>query len=422
MKAKNFIISLLIIHSLTFSYKYSGSIVYSQDVVSALKDKLNELSVTSSNTFFIDHCRAFLSVIDAKAELTDTDTSLLSAAYEAFSNPGIEGNPSELSSYLNRQRPFIMSWISPTDGAVSFSWLKTPVDWNPSKEYPLYIELHGLWGVADNPIDYLTYPFRQGAADIFAFEDGYLLSPWGRGNFWYKGISETDIWECIAELEKTVKIDPSRKYLCGHSMGGYGAWYIGSKSVNTWAALGIHAGALWYDYSMMTADVFETFKNMPVYFVVGNVDGLYNINLSAYQQLGAEGNNNIKFVTFNGGHDYLAENVQNMYLWMKEFTNDDWYISNDIPGKVHALKEGIKCIPNPVRNHGLLTYQVEEPAKISIDLFDMVGRNVSRLGKGNKLAGEHNLDFDATGLASGTYTCLLKVNDRINTIKIVVIK
>jgi hypothetical protein len=400
----------------------SYSISYCQEDVEALKDKLNQLASESSNTFFSDHCRAFLSVIDAKGVLTDIDIYFLTETYATFSNPETEGNPSELESYTKRQRPFIISWVSPTDGAVSFSLLKLPLNWDPAKSYPLYIGLHGLWSVADNPIEYLTYPFREDPSSTFAFEDGYYLSPWGRGNLWYEGISETDIWECIASFEKIVKIDPARKYLTGHSMGGYGAWCIGMKSVNTWAALGIRAGALWYDPEVMNDDVFETLKDLPVYFVVGNMDGLYNINYSAYQNLLAAGNENTEFVTFEGGHESLAENVEDMYLWIKNFTNDDWKLSSDQNGKVHSLHQSINCFPNPVLDNALLICQLEQPGRLVIDLYDMLGRKVKTLVNDYTHAGEHNLDFDATDLPSGTYTCILKVDDRVNEIKIVIVK
>ncbi len=422
MKTKVILVLFLISCPFVTGFKYSGSIALCQDGVTALKDKLNQLSMTSSNTYFINHCQSFLSVIEAQGELSNADKNLLTAAYEAFTATDINGNPSELLSYINRQRPFIISWVSPTDGAVSFSWLKLPADWDPSKIYPLYIELHGLWGVAGNPVEYLTYPFIREPSDNFAFEDGYLLSPWGRGNLWYKGISETDIWECISSLEKTVKIDPSRKYLCGHSMGGFGAWYIGSKSVNTWAAIGIHAGALWYDQSVLTDDVFQTFKNMPVYFVVGTSDDLYSLNASAYQNLEAAVNTNIEFRSFPGGHEYLAENVQNMYLWMKNYTNDDWFLGMDVPGQVHSLKESINCIPNPVRDKALIIYNLEEPANVAINLYDSNGKKIMRLAKGYKHAGEHNLEFDTTNLPAGIYSCCMEVKGRNNFTKIIIIE
>ncbi len=51
---------------------------------------------------------------------------------------------------------------------------------------------------ADNIIGYLTWPYFQNLSGSFAFEDGYYITPWDRGNEeGYEGISETDIYEYI---------------------------------------------------------------------------------------------------------------------------------------------------------------------------------------------------------------------------------
>jgi hypothetical protein len=102
---------------------------------------------------------------------------------------------------------------------------------------PLYVQLHGLWDVAQDRMPYLAYPFSNPGTSC-AFEDGYLLSPWGRGNQWYCGIAETDIGEGMAFVKALVRVDERRQYLCGHSMGGYGAWHIAHRSADLWAALG----------------------------------------------------------------------------------------------------------------------------------------------------------------------------------------
>ena len=137
-----------------------------------------------------------------------------------------------------------------------------------------------------------------------AFEDGYLISPWGRGNLWYRGIAETDIWEGMATVKALVRVDESRQYLCGHSMGGYGAWHIAHRSADVWAALGVHAGALRYDVGELDASVAAALRDLPTYFVVGTSDGLLNVNQIAYVLLQNAGNLNLAFVTFPGGHDY----------------------------------------------------------------------------------------------------------------------
>ena len=50
----------------------------------------------------------------------------------------------------------------------------------PKQEYPVYVQLHGLWDVAAERLRYLLYPYSN-AGTSFAFEDGYLISPWAGG-------------------------------------------------------------------------------------------------------------------------------------------------------------------------------------------------------------------------------------------------
>jgi hypothetical protein len=97
---------------LLFTFLLTFSIVYCQNDVEALKDKLNQLASESSNTYFSNHFKAFISVIEAKEVLTETEISFLTETYANFSNPDTEGNPSEFLSYTKRQRPFILSWVS----------------------------------------------------------------------------------------------------------------------------------------------------------------------------------------------------------------------------------------------------------------------------------------------------------------------
>ncbi len=138
------------------------------------------------------------------------------------------------------------------------------------------------------------------------------------------GISKTDIWECIAEFEKIAKVDPKRKYLSGHSMGGYGTWHIAQESENTWAAIGIHSGALRYNNAKyVTSEYANKLKNIPTYFVWGNKEkSMKKENIKAHKLLEKAGNPNLKIAVFNGGHDYNEIDVENMYNWMRTFKKE----------------------------------------------------------------------------------------------------
>jgi hypothetical protein len=396
---------------------------FSVDFISALKDTLSLLSEKSDNEFFKMHCNSMISVIKSKSSYTKQDSSFINDTYNAFNNNADTANAKELSTYLKRQRNFILSWVSRTDGAVSFSWLKPPKNWDPGKEYPLYIQLHGDWDVASNSIRYMTYPFLNGAATDSSFNDGYLLEPWGRGNLWYEGISQTDIWECIASLEEIVKIDPARKYISGHSMGGYGAFLMAIKSPNMWAALGLHAGAIGYkNFYLLTSGTAEILKNLPTYFVVGTDDPMMFGNSNFYQLLIDAGNPNAEFVTFAGGHIYLEDNVENMYLWMRNFVNEDWNTDIKNTEVISQLEFRIKCYPNPVSTSAHILYTISENSKVSLSVYDTYGRIVSELMNEIKNPGEYEVTFDASELTNGIYLVRMKTGDVVTDSKMVVVR
>lgn len=287
-----------------------------------LRDALQALSDQSNDAILRRHFQSMTAVLDASDRHIAADTDTINQLWQTFADASAPDSPRQRASYLSRSRSLIISWVSPTDGQVSFTWLQLPANWDPEREYPLYVGLHGFWDVAADRLTYLNYPF-QNRGGSFAYEDGYLASPWGRGNLWYRDIAETDIWECIATIKNLVRVDVNRQYLCGHSMGGYGAWHIALRSADTWAALGIHAGALWYDQAEVNAAAAATLHNVPTYFVVGTSDSLLAINQTAYQLLQNAGDPHLAFVTFPGAHDYRQEDVERMYLWMKAFDRDD---------------------------------------------------------------------------------------------------
>jgi hypothetical protein len=288
------------------------------DYRTLLRYNLQALAQESADPLFRLHFNSILQVMAAGDSGSSADDQAVRALWTAFTDSATPHSPRLRESYLDRSRPLIVSWVSPTDGQVSFAWLTLPAHWDPAREYPLYVQLHGLWEVAQNRIPYLAYPFSNPGSS-YAFEDGYLISPWGRGNLWYRDIAETDIWEGMATIKSLVHVNESRRYLCGHSMGGYGAWHIAHGSADTWAALGIHAGALQYYMGEVNESVATALRDLPTYFVVGSADSLLDVNQVAYALLQNAGNPNLDFVTFSGGHDYRQSDVEAMYLWMRGF-------------------------------------------------------------------------------------------------------
>jgi hypothetical protein len=404
MKSILFLFWLILLFTLIFS-KCQGQQVSNKridaDYVQALKDTLTHLADRSPDEYLNMHFRSILAVIDGKQNSTSQDTLLLKSMYNAFLSKNSSTGPAYAAAYLDRRRPLIMSWISPSDNKISFAWLTLPKNWDPAQKYPMYVQLHGLWSVAANSIDYLSYPYVQPASDNQSFEDGYQLSPWGRGNYWYLGISETDIWEAISALKNTFAVDSTRNYLTGHSMGGYGAWSIASRSPGTWAALGIYAGALWYSPYMLTDEVAMELKTVPTYFVCGTNDNLLDINEDAFRMLQAAGNKELQFVTFTGGHEYTETNVYSMYLWMRTRVKGNQATTT---GSVNVLPElKLGCLPNPASDHTTLSITVPSPVKCSVSIFDETGNLTLRLNDITAETGTNSITIDTSDFARGVY-------------------
>jgi poly(3-hydroxybutyrate) depolymerase len=124
------------------------------------------------------------------------------------------------------------------------------------KKSPLIISLHGL-GIGPG------FMCRGKALDL-AEEGGYILAApmgyntggWygspvmqGRGGRGRGGapatpppanlaeLSEKDVLNVLAVMRKEFNVDENRTYLMGHSMGGAGTYFLGSKHAKEWAAL-----------------------------------------------------------------------------------------------------------------------------------------------------------------------------------------
>ncbi|MEO6378456.1 MAG: alpha/beta fold hydrolase [Caulobacteraceae bacterium] len=64
-------------------------------------------------------------------------------------------------------------------------------------------------------------------------------------------LSEADVLNVVAMVRKEYKVDPSRIYLMGHSMGGFGAYFLGQKHADIWAAVAPMSGTMpGVDYSL----------------------------------------------------------------------------------------------------------------------------------------------------------------------------
>jgi hypothetical protein len=65
---------------------------------------------------------------------------------------------------------------------------------------------------------------------------------------------------------------------------------------------------------------------------------------------------------------------------------------------------------------------LQQAGKVQLEVFNMQGQRVATLVNENKGAGEHQVNFDASNLASGIYVYRLQAGTKMLTRKMALIK
>jgi hypothetical protein len=82
-------------------------------------------------------------------------------------------------------------------------------------------------------------------------------------------------------------------------------------------------------------------------------------------------------------------------------------------GSSIAPEDGVRAAPNPFVNQTRLTFALDEAARVSLQVYDLLGRQVSVLVDRQLDAGPHTARFRGAGRASGMYLYVLSVDGRI---------
>ena len=78
--------------------------------------------------------------------------------------------------------------------------------------------------------------------------------------------------------------------------------------------------------------------------------------------------------------------------------------------------------PNPFRDQTAIHYELPQAGHVTLRVYDMLGREVIELVNREQEAGRNEIQFDASGLASGTYFYRLNADGVVETQKMVVVK
>jgi len=152
------------------------------------------------------------------------------------------------------------------------------------KKNPLIVALHGLGGDGNFLVRDRLVDLAEEGGYIVVGPIGYNVSGWYGSPVVVFGdrpieppnlteLSEKEVMTVLAMMRKEFNIDNERTYLMGHSMGGAGTLFLGSKYTSNWAAIAGIAPAAFLmqkerkDYLSKINDA-----NIPVMIVQGDKD------------------------------------------------------------------------------------------------------------------------------------------------------
>lgn len=127
------------------------------------------------------------------------------------------------------------TYVNPRGEKLNYRLLR-PLNYDDAQRYPLLVSLHGGAGYGTDNMRQLERIDRMLASDSIRKKyPAFLFVPQiPLGTSWggVPGLIAKDslVFEAISALEKEFSIDEKRRYVMGHSLGGFGTWYfIGTR-------------------------------------------------------------------------------------------------------------------------------------------------------------------------------------------------
>jgi predicted peptidase len=120
-----------------------------------------------------------------------------------------------------------------------------PDTWNPHQKWPIILFLHGAGERGDDGLNQTDVGIGTAIRIDRSRFDAIVVMPQCRKNIWWIQSPMDDL--AIQSLDAATKEfhgDPSRTYLTGMSMGGYGSWFIAGKYPKKFAAMIVICGGI----------------------------------------------------------------------------------------------------------------------------------------------------------------------------------
>jgi predicted peptidase len=207
-------------------------------------------------------------------------------------------------------------------GATSYTYqVYVPAELRGKQNLPVILFLHGIGQRGTG--GFLQNDGVKGAMLRHYLEKVpaiILLPQCRRGSYWSDPVMDQMVTASLAQTVAEFKADPSRLYLTGVSMGGYGAWHLASEHPNRFAAIvSICGGSPLYEGERFNSIARRVGKT-PVWVFHGSDDRIVPVTESRQMVEALKSNKgNVRYNEYEGvGHNVwlkvLAE--RELLPWM----------------------------------------------------------------------------------------------------------
>lgn len=136
---------------------------------------------------------------------------------------------------------------------------------------------------------------------------------------------------------------------------------------------------------------------------------LYQNNIQIGLQLAIKGDPNL-----NAGLGFFADSLR---IYSRDAVQST-SLETEKPGKFKLYQN----YPNPFNPTTTINFELDRSQKVSLTVFDVLGREIYTVVNSTLLEGFHSYNFEATNLSTGIYFYQLKSEDFVETKKMMLIK
>jgi dienelactone hydrolase len=291
-----------------------------------------------------------------------------------------------------------LAWIDEVDGSPQYARVYLPSTYDPSKKWPLVVDLHGYNPANPQYVRWWSVDNRHADESESGKQQGVIyLYPHGRGNVQYMGFADSDVLRGIAEAKRLLKVDDDRVYLTGNSMGGWGVWNVSTRHPEVFAAIAPVFGGSDYHSTMSEEELAgltpvsrflnekrsswsmaDSLVNTPIYVHHGDQDEAVNVDWSRWgvrllQRWGYD----VQYREYPGRiHEALTADNGPMHI--------DWFLKHQRDPNPRKVRIRSAELRNAAAWWARV-HQTANPLQFMVVDAEVVDRNVIRLDTDNVL-------------------------------------